>query len=201
MGFLDAFYQNKPAESGSDKIYNRAYRLFNSPEEQNQLLPENIRNALLQGRNCDEIDGSGEFGKVPTNPIPVNGSFGEWSYLSKLRLADTGGRLFFHKVRTIGDVDVFVVVSGSGKHAALLYFDPGHPRPSGYCPEGYILEREAVFPRGITTTYPEFPKGLYGRIKKEAKQRLHVDIAEKEAKQIAVAEVRKALRQLKGYES
>ena len=72
-----------------------------------------------------------------------------------------------------------------------------HPRCSRRYPEGYTLEKEAVFPRGVTTNLPDFAKGLYKAIKKEAKQRLGIDVADKESDCIDVPAVQEALAHLR----
>ena len=71
------------------------------------------------------------------------------------------------------------------------------PAVPAVIPDGYTLEREAVFPRGVTTTLADFPKGLYKAIKKEAKLRLGIDVAEKESDCIDVPAVQAALDQLR----
>ena len=68
------------------KIFEKIGRLFESEAFQNSLLPEPLKAVVLNGQNCDKIPGaSGEFGRDPTNPIPVNGPIGEILYLSQLR--------------------------------------------------------------------------------------------------------------------
>ena len=71
-----------------------------------------------------------------------------------------------------------------------------HPRCSRLYPEGYTLEREAVFPRGVTTTVADFPNGLYKSIKKEAKLRLGIDVAEQESARIDAAAAQESLAAL-----
>ena len=119
------------------------------------------------------------------------------TYLSRLRLRSTGSMVFFHKVETIGRIDKFELVNVSGKVVDYLYLDMYHPRASRRYPEGYTLEKEAVFPRGVTTTVPDFPAGLYKLIKKEAKQRLGVDVAEKESDRIDVEQAHASIRELR----
>lgn len=78
-----------------------------------------------------------------------------------------------------------------------LWFSLYHPRQSRDVPDGYILEKEAVFPRGITTTAADFPAALYGKIKKETKRRLHVEVADKNSKYIDVERAQENLRSLR----
>ena len=82
-------------------------------------------------------------------------------------MKSTGGRVFFHKLRTIGSVDEFELTYVSCQCADHLFLDPWHRAQSGWYPHNYYLERDAVQPRGITTTSPDFPRDLYKLIKKE----------------------------------
>lgn len=185
MGMLNSWFGQEADRTKTERMYTEALALFNSPEKQNEQLPAALRNRVLAGEDCDVITGAvGEFGHTVTNPIPVNGPFGEMTYLSRLRLRATGSMVFFHKVKTMGHVDVFELVNVSGQFVDYLYVDMYHPRISRLYPEGYTLEKEAVFPRGVTTRIEEFPKGLYKAIKKEAKTRLGVDVAERESDRI-----------------
>ena len=105
--------------------------------------------------------------------------------------------VFFHKAGSAGGIDIFELTNVSGKFVDRLYVDMYHPRCSRRYPEGYTLEREAVFPRGVTTNLPDFPQGLYKAIKKEAKKRLGIDVAERESDCIDVAAVQGALAHLR----
>ena len=174
MGFFDALVKSDINRTRSEKMYDDALKLFNSAQLQNETLPPALKAEVEGGEDCDVLSqGSGRFGHDMGNPIPVNGPFGEMTYLSRLRLRSTGSMVFFHKVETIGRV------------ASRRY------------PEGYTLEKEAVFPRGVTTTVPDFPAGLYKLIKKEAKQRLGVDVAEKESDRIDVEQAQASIRELR----
>lgn len=187
MGLLNSWFGAEADKTRSEIMYDDALALFNSAEKQNDTLKGAVRTRILQGLDCDTVPGAtGDFGHDKTNPIPVNGSFGEMTYLSRLRLRATGSLVFFHKLRTEGTLDVFELVNVSGKFVDYLYLDPYHPRASRLYPAGYTLEKEAVFPRGVTTTLPEFPKGLYKAIKEEAKEKLGVDVAEKQSGRIDI---------------
>ena len=194
MGFFENFFSKEMNQTRSEKMYDDALQLFNSAAMQNQTLPSSLKEKIEAGEDCDVVRGaSGRFGHDITNPIPVNGPFGEFTYLSRLRLRSTGSMVFFHKIRTIGKIDLFELVNVSGKFVDYLYVDMYHPRATRLYPDKYTLEREAVFPRGVTTTVPDFPNGLYKWIKKEAKQRLGVDVAEKECKCINTAQAQQSL--------
>ena len=183
MGFFDALVKSDINRTRSEKMYDDALKLFNSAQLQNETLPPALKAEVEGGEDCDVLSqGSGRFGHDIGNPIPVNGPFGEMTYLSRLRLRSTGK---------------FELVNVSGKVVDYLYLDMYHPRASRRYPEGYTLEKEAVFPRGVTTTVPDFPAGLYKLIKKEAKQRLGVDVAEKESDRIDVEQAHASIRELR----
>lgn len=202
MGFFEKMYKEGPQRTRSEKLYDDALLLMNDVEKQNERLPENIRETVLAGNACDTVPGaSGNFGHDIHNPIPVNGPIGEFSYLSRLRMKSTGGRVFFHKLRTIGPVDEFELTNVSGQFADHLFLDPWHRAQSGWYPHNYYLEREAVQPRGITTTCPDFPRDLYKLIKKEAKRWLSVDVAEKEAQYIHVEEAQASLQRFRNKDN
>ncbi|MGN0948099.1 hypothetical protein [Megasphaera sp.] len=187
MGFFDAFFKEQQ-KTKSEEIYDNALQIFNSAELQNKSLPPQLAEKVMSGEDCDIISGGlGRFGHDVTNPIPVNGPSGEFVYLSRLRLRRTGSMVFFHKAGSSDGIDVFELTNASGKFVDRLYLDMYHPRCSRRYPDGYTLEREAVFPRGVTTHLDDFPKGLYKAIKREAKVRLGIDVAEKESDCIDIA--------------
>ena len=196
MGFFDAFFKEQQ-RTESEEIYDRALQIFNSPQLQNEALSAELAREVLAGEDCDQVSGAyGRFGHDVTNPIPVNGPSGEFVYLSRLRLRRTGSMVFFHNVGQIGRIHVFELTNVSGHFADRLYVDMYHPRCSRLYPEGYTLEREAVFPRGVTTAVADFPNGLYKAIKKEAKLRLGIDVAEQESARIDAAAAQKSLAEL-----
>lgn len=194
MGLFENFFSKEMNQTRSEKMYDDALQLFNSADLQNQTLPLALKEKIEAGEDCDTIsNSSGRFGHDITNPIPVNGPLGELTYLSRLRLRSTGSMVFFHKVKTIGLIDKFELVNVSGKFVDYLYVDMYHPRATRLYPDAYTLEREAVFPRGVTTTVPDFPNGLYKYVKREAKQRLGVDVAEKECKCINIEQAQRSI--------
>lgn len=156
-------------------------QIFNSPELQNQALSGELADKVRHGEDCDVLPGAyGRFGHDATNPIPVNGPSGEFVYLSRLRLRRTGSMVFFHKAGQVGNLDVFELTNVSGKFVDRLYVDMYHPRCSRRYPDGYTLERKPSS-AGRDDDVGRFPKGLYKAIKKEAKLRLGIDVAERKA--------------------
>ncbi len=108
--------------------------------------PEEFKRMVLDGADCDVLPGaSGEFGRSPDNPIPVNGVVGTLKYLAKLVTAE-GNHLLFHRICTTGSaaarypVDVYEIVCTRDKVWDLLFIDMYHPRRSNKAPSGYRLE-------------------------------------------------------------
>jgi len=199
MGFMEKFFGADMTKTRAEQIYDDAYMLFNSEKLQNECLSRNLKEKVLAGTECDMLPGaSGDFGHCAANPIPCNGPMGELTYLSKLRMKTTGAKIFFHKIDHInGTIDKFKIINATGKFIDYLYLDMYHPRKSLLCPAQYMMEGEAVFPRGILTECPDFPKNLYKHIKREAERILKVSVADPEAKAINTARVQAALRELR----
>ena len=96
MGFFDALVKSDINRTRSEKMYDDALKLFNSAQLQNETLPPALKAEVEGGEDCDVLSqGSGRFGHDMGNPIPVNGPFGEMTYLSRLRLRSTGSMVFF----------------------------------------------------------------------------------------------------------
>ncbi len=101
------------------------------------------------------------FGKCPENPIRVNGSIGEMTYLSKLRTADTGSKLLFHRLGSGENcVDIFEVVSYDGSLYDILYLDMYYEHKSPQAPSGYSMVQYADYITGISNRYTDFPLGI-----------------------------------------
>jgi hypothetical protein len=127
---------------------------------------------FLQGENCDEIPNVyGEFGRTPTNPIPVYGPKGLIIYLNKLRTSQ-GQPFLFHKLTytvTAGlteGVDAFEIVSVDNTNWDILYFHMYHPRNSEKAPGNLILKNDdTIFLKipvgiGVNEFDPIFPYNI-----------------------------------------
>ena len=131
-----------------------------------------IANEILKGLSCDKLPSStGVFGSL-TNPIPVNGPFGEIKYLGKLR-GRTGHAVFFHRLGSVKSpvtnnlIDIFEIVCQDATQWNKLYFDIYHPRRSNLVPDGYILtpynkqlKMDLPFAYGVTSLISNFPYDL-----------------------------------------
>lgn len=187
MGVWDTLRKSDRNRTRLEQMYEDAYALCNSSTRQNETLGPQERQRVENGVACEQIaNGTGEFGRTVTNPIPVNGLFGAWTYLSRLRWMQTGSKVFFHQLRQEGSIMVFALINRSGTWQDTLYVDPYHPYASRHRPKGYMLEKEFVFPRGVTTHIVAFPQGLYRHIQQEAKRRLGIALADEEGKYIQV---------------
>lgn len=119
------------------------------------------------------------FGSI-TAPIPVNGVYGELSYLSLLRTR-SGAPFAFHRIgssRTpLGLVaDIYELLALDLSFRARLYFDIYNRNRSKQCPKGMMIAREfysknpifgtshnvASFPLGISEVVREQQKEIYG---------------------------------------
>jgi len=127
---------------------------------------------FLQGENCDEISNVyGEFGRTPTNPIPVYGPKGLIIYLNKLRNLQ-GQPFLFHKLTytvTAGlteGVDAFEIVTIDNSNWDILYFHMYHPRNSDKAPRNLTLKNgDTIFLKipvgiGISEFDPIFPYNI-----------------------------------------
>ena len=100
----------------------------------------------------------GEFGRTPTNPILVNRTWGEVTYLSRLTTAD-GQRMIFHRAGSVADaIDAFELVSEDGKFFDVLYVDMYHYHCSKKAPAGYTLLEISDGITGTSENNPQFPE-------------------------------------------
>ncbi len=192
LGLLGRFSRRKEERQGEEEMWPldpppklekqfwEVAKLMASEKRQNAKNPRAIRAKILGGPDVDQLpDASGEFGRDPGNPIPVNGAFGELMYLSLLRSTDTGERLTFHKRGSMegphGPVDIYETVTLDGKKWDALLLSPYHPRRSRQAPDGYRLadpkpplflfgadRRVARFPDGMTKAMMEMTEAMFG---------------------------------------
>ena len=122
-----------------------ALAFLNSVELQNEYIDDFpfIQADFIKERHAmGEVDmwsnAQGEFGRTPTNPILVNETWGEITYLSRLVTTD-GQRMIFHRVGSRGALDIFELVSEEGKFYDRLFVDMYHHHCSKIAPTGYTL--------------------------------------------------------------
>ena len=151
------------------KLFERALYILNVTELQNEIIestpylsekfwPECARQRYSPIEADELPNAQGEFGRTSTNPILVNRTWGEITYLSRLVTADNQ-RMIFHRVGSVeGAIDAFELVSADGKFFDVLYLDMYHHHCSKKAPLGYTL---IEFLDGITGTSennPDFPE-------------------------------------------
>lgn len=159
-----------------DDFYAQIELLVGDDDYQNSLAPELVKDWIVEGLNVDEIPGgSGEFGRSPNNPIPVNGSLGAVFYLSRLTFGPSKQAMMFHRLGSIESIDVYELVALDGSRWDVLYFSIYHPRKSRKVPAGYTLvtpkdqplvtgtnRRNERFPHTMTDSIKEITHGLFG---------------------------------------
>lgn len=149
----------------------RALELLNSVHLQNRIIDsmpymseEFLADYEKERYNMGEVDewpnAQGEFGRTPTNPILVNETWGEITYLSRLVTADNQRMIFHRSGSTIGAIDVFELVSVDGKFYDLLFMDMYHRHCSKKAPAGYTLLETLDGITGTSETSPYFPRYL-----------------------------------------
>lgn len=154
-----------PAEI--EAIATRIFLLLDSDARQNESMPALVRALIEDGPDCDQLpNATGEFGRSPSNPIPVNGPLGEVVYLSRLT-TETGAPVMFHRVGADADgplvVDVYEVQAIDGSVRERLFLSMYHPRKTKRPPQGYRLAdtidgRNPIW--GVSHTVPNFPAKL-----------------------------------------
>lgn len=94
---------------------------------------------------CDKLDeGYGKFGSF-TNPIPVNGAWGEYAYLNRLRLL-SGAAVSYRRVcsrysaRLGASLDEYAIFGSCCCAIAVLYFHMYHLWRSTAAPNGFRLK-------------------------------------------------------------
>ncbi|MCW5718559.1 MAG: hypothetical protein KIS68_12090 [Bauldia sp.] len=108
------------------------------------------------------LNGTGPFGRSPTNPIPVNGPIGEVVYLSRLQSFD-GQPILFHRIGSSLDmVDIYETVALNGRSWDVLFLSMYFPGKSRLAPSGYTLAPTGTQPLiyGTNMRLANFPEAL-----------------------------------------
>jgi len=135
-------------------------------QRQEALTSPLVKQGLWKiSEGCDQSPkAEGEFGRTPSNPIPVNGLFGSYAYLNRLR-GKTDVGFMFHRVKsqksktTGNNVDLYELVSLDGEHWDRLYLDMYYTYRSKKAPSGLYLINWSDTPNNIKS----FLKyGIYG---------------------------------------
>lgn len=131
MGLFDWL---KPGQrKQADAMFARLFTYMTSDTAQNERNP--FASTLKPG--VDVVPGAvGEFGRISSNPIPVNGPIGEVLYIAQLR--NIAGTAFMaHRVGSVGaNVDAYELLSLDGRTWDLLFFNMYYDRKSKLVPSG-----------------------------------------------------------------
>ena len=150
------------------EMFMQSMYLLNNVDLQNEIIdsmpyssidfmPECAIKRYAAGEVDELPNAQGEFGRTPTNPILVNRTWGEITYLSRLLTAN-GQRMIFHRVGSIEDaIDAFELVSVDGKFSNVLFVDMYHRHCSKKAPTGYTLLEILDGITGTSENNPEFP--------------------------------------------
>lgn len=145
-----------PTQARAEKLIALIARSLDDEVYQNRVLQPHILPMLEKGLACDHVPGGhGAFGSV-TNPVPVNGPFGELAYLSKLRDAK-GQRLFFQRTGSNDGLDQFDLFAADMNDTHELWLDMYHPRRSRVAPPGFSLVNGPSHLSGFTDQTTEWP--------------------------------------------
>lgn len=152
-----------------------ALAFLNSVEFQNEYIDDFpfIQADYIKERHAmGEVDmwpnAQGEFGRTPTNPILVNETWGEITYLSRLVTTD-GQRMIFHRLGSgAGALDIFELVSEEGTFYDRLFVDMYHRHCSKIAPTGYTLLKTLDGITGTSEYIDDFPDDVCGTLVRTA---------------------------------
>lgn len=118
--------------------------LMENPVFQQQKAIYDVMNkACAKGSDGDELlNGHGEFGLAPTNPIPTNTVMGSNIYLSRL-LTDDGKKVESKRrypiISEVSEmpIDVYDLSLPDGTPLGTIYISPYQKRTSAKAPRGF----------------------------------------------------------------
>jgi hypothetical protein len=152
------------------KVFEYISRLLEDEQFQLEMTDPKLQAAIEGQLACDhDPEGTGPFGFVETNPIPVNGWVGELAYLSKLETVG-GERIFFHRLGSIDTTDVFEAVTFSGSEWFILFVDMYYPRQSRLTPDGFRFRKKVSQFTGFHNRCSNFPYGFIEKRRKETEK-------------------------------
>ena len=145
--------------SNDDEEFQLGMNLIDNEEFQNANSMHNMGGRLYQGSAIDAFKDDETFGLTFDNPVPVNGQYGELTYLSRLRTTE-GAWFFFHRLGSEETIDIYEVLSIDGKHRFNIYMDLYHPRRSTKPIHGYKLDEQPNVWTGTPARLEQFPEGI-----------------------------------------
>jgi hypothetical protein len=155
-------------------VFDCISKLLEDEQFQLEMTDPKLQAAIEGQPACDrDPEGTGSFGFVETNPIPVNGWVGELAYLSKLETV-RGERIFFHRLGSIHTTDVFEAVTFSGSEWFILFVDMYYPRQSRLTPDGFRFRKKVSKFTGFHDRCSNFPYGFIEKQRKEAEKQFEL---------------------------
>lgn len=168
MGFLSNLFGGNKEDKALFEAMAHIHRIIDDEKFQLELINPEVKAMLESAPDYDkDPNGTGPFGFIETNPIPVNGPIGQLAYLSKLE-TQSGQRILFHRLGAIGTVDVFEAVSFNGTEWFILFVDLYHPRRSRLTPDGFRFTKDVAQFSGFHKFCENFP---YDFVEKKASER------------------------------
>jgi hypothetical protein len=134
--------------------------LLDDEDFQNQNAAAVWRDRILSGQDIDFFVDDETFGLTSDNPVPVNGQFGQLTYLSRLRTKDGQG-FFFQRLGSIHTVDEYQLLSFDGETSLNVFLDLYHPRRSRKPIEGLDLDETPSVFTGVPLQIENFPFGIF----------------------------------------
>ncbi|MBS4067957.1 MAG: hypothetical protein KGZ62_05090 [Sulfurimonas sp.] len=136
MGLFNIFKNKKPKSAWDELMENPDIKLM--VEVNDGMRKQNT----IDGCTEDELpEGIGEFGLVPTNPIPTNSVMGSNLYLGGLRTYDNErvdnirlGSMVAGNIKH--PIDKYSITNQNGDEIAIIYLSPYQARNSRKAPNG-----------------------------------------------------------------
>ena len=157
MGFVSKLFGGNKEDKALREALEQIRRIIEDEQFQLDMLHPEMKEMIESRPDYDkDPNGTGPFGLVETNPIPVNGSIGQLAYLSKLE-TEREERILFHRIGAMDTIDVFEAVTFSGSEWFILFVDLYHPRRSRLTPDGFRFTDEVGQFSGFHKFCADFP--------------------------------------------
>lgn len=168
MGFFSSLFGGSKEDKAMREAFAHIRRLLDDEDFQLEFAHPMMRDLMKAAPAYDKSpEGAGPFGFVETNPIPVNGPIGELAYLSRLETT-SGKRILFHRLGSIGRIDVFEAVTFDGKEWFIFFLDFYHPKRSRLAPDGFRISDQVAQFSGFHRFCENFPYDFIEKKESEA---------------------------------
>ena len=168
MKFLSNLFGGNKEDKAVREAFAFIHRILDDEKFQLDFVHPSLKSMLESApAYYKDPNGTGPFGFIETNPIPVNGPIGQVAYLSRLE-TQSGQRILFHRLGAIDKVDAFEAVSFNGAEWFILFVDLYHPRRSRLTPDGFSFTKDVAQFSGFHKFCESFP---YDFVEKKASER------------------------------